>query len=80
MTINNDYSPAASVAALSPVPLLLIHGDRDEVIPLHHSRKLYEQAKEPRELWIVPGAGHIQSLNNEAVRNRLVEFLLRHTD
>lgn len=79
LTINNDYSPAASVAALSPVPLLLIHGDRDEVIPAHHSRKLYEQAGEPRELWIVPGAGHIQSLNVETVRKRLVEFLLRHT-
>ena len=79
LTINNDYSPAASVAALSPVPLLLIHGDRDAVIPLHHSRRLFERAGEPRELWIVPGAGHIQSLNSEAVRNRLVEFLLRHT-
>src|SRR4030067_1878909 len=46
LTINKDYSPAASVAALSPVPLLLIHGDRDAVIPLHHSRKMYESAKD----------------------------------
>jgi len=79
LAVDNDYSPAASVAALSPVPLLLIHGDRDVVIPLHHSRRLFERAGEPRELWIIPGAGHIQSLNNEAVRKRLVEFLLRHT-
>jgi fermentation-respiration switch protein FrsA (DUF1100 family) len=40
---------------------------------------LYEQAGEPKELWIVPGAGHIQSLNSPEVRERLAEFLLRNT-
>lgn len=80
LTIDNDYSPAASVAALSPLPLLLIQGDRDGVVPLHHSQRLFELAAEPKERWVVPGAGHIQSLNNEAVRKRLVGFLLRHTE
>lgn len=79
LTVDDDYSPAASVAALSPLPLLLLHGDQDVVIPLHHSRQLFERAREPKELWIVPGAGHAQSLGSEAVRNRLIEFLLRYT-
>jgi len=79
LTIDNDYSPAASVAALSPLPLLLMQGDQDAVVPLHHTQQLFEQAGEPKERWVVPGAGHTQSLNNEAVRKRLVEFLLRHT-
>lgn len=80
LTIDNDYSPAASVAALSPLPLLLMQGDRDMVVPLHHTRQLFEQAGEPKERWVVPGAGHIQSLNNEGIRKRLVEYLLRYTD
>lgn len=80
LTIDNDYSPAASVAALSPLPLLLIQGDRDGVVPLHHSLRLFELAAEPKERWVVPGAGHIQSLNNEAVRKKLVVFLLRHAE
>ncbi len=78
LTIDNDYSPAASIAALSPLPLLLIHGDQDMVVPAHHSRQLFERAGEPKELWIIPGAGHTQSLASEAVRNRLIEFLLRN--
>ena len=79
LTVNDDYSPANAVASISPLPLLLIHGDQDVVVPPHHSQQLFERAKEPKELWIVPGAGHIQSLNDKAARKRLVEYLLRHT-
>lgn len=79
LIIDDDYSPAASVAALSPLPLLLIQGDRDAVVPLHHSQQLFERAGEPKERWVVPGAGHTQSLNSEAVRKKLVEYLLRYT-
>jgi uncharacterized protein len=79
LTVDDDYSPANAVAAISPLPLLLIHGDQDVVVPTHNSQQLFERAKEPKELWIVPGAGHTQSLNNETVRNRLLEYLLRHT-
>jgi fermentation-respiration switch protein FrsA (DUF1100 family) len=77
LTVDDDYSPAAAVRAISPVPLLLIHGDRDVVVPPQHSRRLYELAGEPKELWIVPEAGHIQALRSESVRRRLAEFLLR---
>ena len=79
LTVDNDYSPAASVGALSPLPLLLIHGERDVVIPPRHSRRLYELAGEPKELWIVPDAGHIQALRSESVRRRLAEVFARGT-
>lgn len=79
LVVDDDYSPAAAVATLSPLPLLLIQGDRDAVVPLHHSQELFEKAAEPKERWVVPGAGHIQSLNNEDTRKRLVEYLRRYT-
>ena len=79
LIIDNDYSPATSVAKLSPLPLLLIHGDQDEVVPPHHTQQLFERAGEPKERWVVPGAGHTQSLNSEAVRKKLIEYLLRYT-
>jgi len=80
LTVNNGYAPIASVAALSPLPLLLIHGDKDAVIPPQHSRQLFDKAGEPKELWIVPGAGHTQSLGSETARKKLIEFLLRYTN
>ena len=80
LTIDDDYSPADSVAAVSPLPLLLIQGDHDVVVPLRHSQQLFERAREPKERWVVSGAGHIQSLNDEAARKRLIDYLLRYVN
>ena len=77
LTVDDTYSPAASVAALSPIPLLLIHGDHDPVVPFHHSQELFALARDPKELWIVPGAGHTQALASNAVRKRLVQYLVQ---
>jgi fermentation-respiration switch protein FrsA (DUF1100 family) len=77
LIIDNDYSPEAAVKAISPIPLLLVHGDSDPVVPAEHSRRLYEAAAEPKELWIVPGAAHIQSLAERSVREKLTDFLTR---
>ncbi len=39
-------------------PLLIIHGDADQVIAPWHGRKLFELAKEPKRYVSVPRAGH----------------------
>jgi fermentation-respiration switch protein FrsA (DUF1100 family) len=39
-------------------PLLVIHGDRDRVINLRLGRELFDAAPEPKEFFLVPGAGH----------------------
>ena len=50
--------PIEAVAAISPRPLLLVHGDADSLIPVSHAHALFEAAREPKQLWIVPGAEH----------------------
>lgn len=40
------------------VPLLLIHGTDDKVIPISHSRRLFQKANEPRLYFEVENAGH----------------------
>lgn len=77
LTVDNDYSPAASVRAVSPRPLLLIHGERDAIVPAHHSKLLYDAASEPKDLWLLPAAGHIQSVRDPALRRRLSDFVRR---
>ena len=39
-------------------PLLIIHGDRDEVIAYRFGREVFEAANEPKEFWTLEGAGH----------------------
>ena len=53
-----EVSPMAAAAKLAPRPLLLIHGDQDEVVPLSDARALYEAAYGTADLRVVAGAGH----------------------
>jgi hypothetical protein len=39
-------------------PKLFIHGDADGIVPLELGLALYEAAPRPKELWVIPGAGH----------------------
>jgi len=39
-------------------PLLVIHGDRDDIVPVRHGRALLEAAPQPKRLEFVRGAGH----------------------
>lgn len=50
--------PEQSVVALQGVPILVIHGLDDETISIQDSESIYKAAKQPKELWLVPGAAH----------------------
>lgn len=50
--------PIEAVAAVSPRPLLLIHGSADGLVPVSHAHAFYAAAREPKARWIVEGADH----------------------
>ena len=54
-----DFRPLLAVGRIAPRPLLLIHGEDDALVPVHHAELLYEAAGEPKELWRLPGVGHV---------------------
>lgn len=39
-------------------PVLVMHGELDQVIPIDHGRRLYEAASGPKQFLWVPSAGH----------------------
>jgi fermentation-respiration switch protein FrsA (DUF1100 family) len=59
------------------VPVLIIHGEDDEIIPVAMSRRLYAAAPEPKELYIIPGAHHNDTylVGGEAYFERLRAFI-----
>jgi len=63
--------PADAAAKIAPVPLLIVHGDKDGFFPVEHARQLYEAANEPKELWVVPGFGHAESATDAALLDRI---------
>jgi fermentation-respiration switch protein FrsA (DUF1100 family) len=40
------------------VPVMVIHGAQDEIIPVDMARRVFEAAAEPKELYIIPGSQH----------------------
>ena len=60
-------TPIKWIDKIYPRSLLLVHGDADELIPLEHAHKLYQKAKEPKELKIIPGARHKMRLEKVAM-------------
>lgn len=76
----NKVSPVSAIAGLSPVPVLIIAGDSDELIPVENGRRLYGAAREPKELWIIPGAGHgaTMAAAGPFYEQRVGDFFDRH--
>jgi fermentation-respiration switch protein FrsA (DUF1100 family) len=75
LTVPTRYDPLAAVGGVSPIPLLIVHGEQDRIIPVEHGERLYAAAREPKELWRVAGAGHIETFTSERWRERLVAYL-----
>lgn len=51
------YDSISKIGALR-VPLLILHGEEDEVVPFEQGRRLFEAAREPKTFFAIPGAGH----------------------
>ncbi len=39
-------------------PVMIVHGEADEIVPLDMARRLFEAAPEPKRMYTVPGASH----------------------
>jgi len=50
--------PIDVIDKISPRPILIIHGEFDEMAPLALAEQIYAKAGEPKRFWKVEGAGH----------------------
>lgn len=71
------HNPMNEISKISPCPVLIIHGTDDIGIPLAGVKRLYELAREPKDLVVVEGADHNLSDPRayEITMNTAVEWL-----
>lgn len=50
--------PARSLPFVSPCPVGIVHGDRDEVVPKEHARRLFSATCNPKKIIMMEGATH----------------------
>jgi uncharacterized protein len=80
LIVDNRFSPVKYINKINSLNTLFIHGDADKVIPVHHGRVLYQAANMPKELWIVAGGQHIDTMQRKDYQDRLAEYILRNLD
>lgn len=79
VAVSNRHSPSKAIGNLSPIPLLLIHGTHDQVIPYRHAQMLFEKANNPKLLITIKNGRHTDALvrYGDRYRNLLVSFYER---
>ncbi|MFQ5840769.1 MAG: alpha/beta hydrolase [Candidatus Methylomirabilales bacterium] len=55
--LKTRFDSLSKIGSLRP-PLLVLHGDRDEVVPFAMGRRLFEAARGPKRFHPIPGASH----------------------
>jgi pimeloyl-ACP methyl ester carboxylesterase len=72
----DTYSPIRFVARLSPRPVFVIGGLDDRLMTPKDVRTLYAAVKDPKELWMIPGARHgkCREVAGAEYDQRVVEF------
>jgi len=76
-TMTDNNSAEKWIGKVSPVPVLILHGLDDPIVPTHHGRMLFDAARQPKELWLTATPGHIQSFAEEKVRQAVLQYLDR---
>ncbi len=75
----DELNPIDRIGNLNS-PLLLISGTDDRHTTVAETERLFAAARQPKELWIVPGGGHfnMHAYAGREYENRILDFLERY--
>lgn len=83
LLIRDRFASIDRIGSVS-CPVLVVAGDADRIVPIGYSRKLFEAARQPKRLAVIPGADHndaalldgerfldeVARFSNEALKSR----------
>lgn len=83
LLVRSGLDATDSVKRLGDRPLLIVHGERDRIVPVRHASMIERAAHDAGvrvELFISPRVGHNDLIDDPALRDRIAAFLLRELD
>jgi hypothetical protein len=74
--VRTRYESLARISRLR-MPLLVVQGDRDEIVPPAQGRRLFDAAREPKRYFAIRGAGHNDTylVGGEAYWRAIADFM-----
>ncbi len=69
-----SFRPAEAARGVWPRPLLVVHGEADEIIPFRSGVRLYESALEPKRSWWLPDLDHNGVLGAPGTMEVVLQF------
>jgi fermentation-respiration switch protein FrsA (DUF1100 family) len=58
------------------VPVFIVHGEADDIVPVEMGKRLFAAANEPKEIVTLPGVGHaVHDDATFAIINRWIDKL-----
>ena len=76
----DKFNPFEAAPRIAPRPLLVIGGENDRLMPVGDVTRVFNAAREPKQLWIVPGAYHAKCREAAALEydTRVTGFFSRN--
>ena len=76
-SIGDELSPKDFIGKIKGVPLLVVHGEADEVVPFSQGNQLFNLTNQPKTFFKVKNGSHGDSLsrNGGAYRKKLLLWL-----
>ena len=75
----SDYYAPQKIADISPIPMLIIHGDKDTTVETENGEILFREAAEPKEFWLKKDGVHGDTFwrHDFIYRTKVLEWLER---
>ncbi|MCP4416526.1 MAG: alpha/beta hydrolase, partial [Chloroflexi bacterium] len=64
------------------LPVLVIHGERDQLVPLEQGIGIFTAVNSPKSLYTVPNAGHLNifTVDPDTFTEQMGSFLAEHIE
>ncbi|MBP2651738.1 MAG: Serine aminopeptidase [Firmicutes bacterium] len=72
-----NYNLEQCMDSLNNLPVLIIHGDADEIVPFHQAEKLFNSAGHDKELVVINGGDHQLAACHQAAEDRVLGWLTK---
>jgi fermentation-respiration switch protein FrsA (DUF1100 family) len=72
LVLSDGYAPRGEIAKISPVPMVIIHGDADHTVPFSCGEEIFAEAGEPKEFWRVPSGEHTDLFQHEGIKEKFL--------